>query len=172
MGKGLPRSIARSDLADLMKVQRKTILISAALSFTGVTDTAVFATTELSEGLPEGNILLLGAVANVTLTGPTSDDLADDFQGDLSVGTAATADTTLNGLEVNVIASTAIAAATAEVEVTRATNATTAFIDNTAAATGLHLNVVLDANEVTNAEVVEIAATGEVEIFYAVLGDD
>jgi hypothetical protein len=169
--KGLQRSLSRGPKAT-KDVNVLRINVDKSMSFTGVTDTAVFATTVL-EDFAEGNILLLGAVANLTFTGPTSANLTNDFEGDFAVGTSPTADTTLNGTEVNLIASTAIPAATAEVAgPVRATNATQAILDNTDGAMEVNLNVTLDANEVTNAQTVAIRVTGTVDIAYIVLGDD
>jgi hypothetical protein len=172
MAKGYPRGLARGNKA---KKDSNTIRLTLdeALTFTGATGAAVFATKAL-EGLPEGNILLLGAVSNLTFTGPTSANLANDFQGDYSIGTAPTADNDLSDTnEANIIASTPIPAATAEVSANvRATNATQAIIDNTAGDMEVNLNVLLDADEVTNGEDVDITVTGTVDIAYIVLGDD
>jgi hypothetical protein len=168
--KGLQRSLSRGPKAT-KDVNVARLVVDESLSFTGVTDTAQFATKALA-ALPEGNVLLLGAVANLTFTGPTSANLTNDFEGDIALGTAPTADTTLNGAEVNLIASTAIPAATAEVSTVRATNATQAIIDNTDGSGEINLNVTLDANEVSNGQTVAIAVTGTVDIAYIVLGDD
>jgi hypothetical protein len=169
--KGLQRSLSRGPKAT-KDVNVARLVVDQSLSFTGVTDTALFATKVLA-ALPEGNILLLGAVANLTFTGPTSANLTNDFEGDVSLGTAPTADNDLaDANEANIIASTAIPAATAEVATVRATNATQAIIDNTDGSGEINLNVLLDANEVTNAQTVAIRVTGTVDIAYIVLGDD
>lgn len=171
MGKGLPRSLSRGDKAR-KSVNVARLVVDESLSFTGSTGVAVSATGVL-DGLPEGNILLLGAVANLTFTGPTSANLTDDFQGDYSIGTTPTADATLSGTDADLIGSTAIPAATAEVSANvRATNATQAIIDNTAGTAEINLNVALDADEVTDATTVAVAVTGTVDIAYIVLGDD
>ena len=170
MGKGLPRSLGRGK-NPIGKIKRKTITINEAMSFTGVTDTAVFATAVVGD-FEEGNILTLGGVANLTFTGPTSANLADDFQGDVAVGSTPADDNTVTGADVDVIASTAIPAASSEVSSVRATGTSVAMLDNTDGSLEINLNVLLDANEVTNGETVEITVTGELEIAYIVLGDD
>lgn len=169
--KGLQRSLSRGRQAtrDVVTVR---LSLNEALTFTGSSGNAVEATAPIA-GLPEGNILLLGAVANLTFTGPTSDDLADDFQGDYGLGTTPADDNTISGADVDIIASTAIPAATSEVSASvRATNATQAIIDNTAGSAELNLNVLLDADEVTDAAEVVVTVTGTVDLAYIVLGDD
>lgn len=171
MTKGLQRSLSRGPKATKDVVTERLVL-NTVMAFTGETDAAVEATAYLAN-LPEGNILLLGAVANLTFTGPTSDDLANDFQGDFGIGTTPADDNTISGTDVDIVGSTAIAAATAEVSAgNRGTNATQAIIDNTAGTGEMNLNVLLDANEVTNAEEVSITVTGTVDLAYIVLGDD
>jgi len=153
-------------------VAKESLQIDVDLSFTGADGVVVFATAPIAF-LEEGNVLLLGAVANLTFSGPTSANLKDDFQGDYSLGSTATADITLAGTDVDVIGSTAIPAATAEVSANvRGVNAAQAVINNTAAAGEINLNVLLDADEVTDGEDVVIAVTGTVDIAYIVLGDD
>jgi hypothetical protein len=171
MTKGLQRSLSRGPKAT-KDVNVIRLTVNKALTFTGSTGVAVFATAPI-ELLPEGNLLFLGAVANLTFTGPTSANLANDFQGDYSLGTSPTADTTLNGTEVNLIASTAIPAATSEVSANvRATNATQAVLDNTDGSMEVNLNVLLDADEVTDGEDVVVTVTGTVDVAFIVLGDD
>ena len=170
MGKGFPRSLKRGP-ETRQELIKKRIVISAEMEFTGVTDTAVFATAVLSDFV-EGNVFLLGAVANLTFTGPTSANLTNDYQGDVSIGAAPTADVTLNGAEVNIIPSTAIPAATAEVSSVRSTNATPVVLDNTDGSLEININVSLDANEVTNAEAVTITVTGDLWVVYTMMGDD
>ena len=54
----------------------------------------------------------------------------------------------------------------------RATNAVQAILDNTAGDLELNLNVLLDADEVTNGEDSVVTVTGTVDVAYIVLGDD
>jgi len=169
--KGLQRSLSRAPAARKdTNVARLTL--ATPLTFLGATGVAVMATAALA-GLPEGNILLLGAVSNLTFTGPTSADLLDDFQGDYGLGTTPATDATITGADVDLIASTVIPAATAEVSANvRGTNATQVIIDNTDGTAEINLNVLLAVGEVTNGVSVVITVSGTVDIAYIVLGDD
>ena len=172
MAHGLPRSLARAKAINVA-TKKLRITVDESMTFTGSTGVAVFQTAVLA-GLPEGNILIHGAVANLTFTGPTSGDLADDFEGDYSVGTVPTADNSLGDAgEADIVASTAIAAATSEASANnRGTQATQSIADNTASALEVNLNVLIDADEITNAVAVAIAVTGTIDIVYSALGDD
>lgn len=174
--KGLPRSLSRGS-AQQQEVIKQSISIDASLSFTGVTDTVVRQQAVIGD-FPQGNILLLGAVAYLSLTGPTSANLTNDFEGDFSIGTDPNADTDLtDAAEINIIPSTAIGPASNEATaVTRGAGATGALtgviFDNTDGSLEINLNVLLDANEVTNAQTVAIRAQGVLHLAYIVLGDD
>lgn len=172
MGKGLPRSTKAAPPARA-SIVKATINVEKVLTFTGVTATAVFQTSVIGD-LPEGNILLLGAVANLRFAGSGSDaNLLADFQGDFAIGSAATADNALSGAEVDIVPATAIGPATAEVTGPhRGANATQAILDNTDGSLELNLNVLLDADEVTNAQTSNITVTGQLYLAYVVLGDD
>ena len=171
MTKGLQRSLSRGPKAT-QNVVTDRLALNVALTFTGATGVAVMATAVIA-GLPEGNILLLGATANLTFTGPTSANLTDDFQGDYGIGSTPADDNTITGTDVNLVGSTAIAAATAEVSASnRGVNAAQAVLDNTDGAGEVNLNVLLDADEVTNGEDVVVTVTGSVDVAYIVLGDD
>jgi len=172
MGKGLPRSMSRG-AAQRQEIIKQTIVAEdVALSITGSTGVARFATAVIGD-FPEGNILLLGAVAYAQFSGPTSANLTNDWEGDFAIGSAATADVTLNNAEVDLIPSTQLAAATNEVSArTRATNATQVILDNTDGSLEINLNFVIDADEVTNAQTVVITADVVLTIAYVVLGDD
>lgn len=150
-----------------------TIPVNVVLTPTGSTGVAVFETAVVGD-FPEGNILLLGAVARLGFAGPGgSADLSDTWAGDYSLGSAPTADATLSGTEVDIIPSTAIGPATAEVIApVRATNATQVVLDNTDGSLEINLNVLFDADVVTNAETVNVTVTGFLHLAYIVLGDD
>lgn len=170
MAKGLPRSMSRGAavrqeiIKQVVKVKNVTVTVAGA---TGVG----FGTAVIGD-LPKGNILLLGAVAYMQFTGPTSANVADDWEGDFSIGSAATADATLDGAEVDIIPSTAIAAATAEASPrTRATNATQAMLNNTDNALELNLNLIVDDADI-GADDLAFTANGELHLAYIVLGDD
>lgn len=137
--KGLTRSLRRSIRAPAAplilpyKVRGLTIDVAdpggANAFFTGVLG-----------DLPEGNILLLGAIGYFTLTrGDT--DITATFTGNIAVGSAATADATLNGSEVDILPSTALAAGVSGVSsANRLANATAVMLNNTDGSLELNLN--------------------------------
>lgn len=172
MGKGLPRSRSRGEPL-VVPVLKKRIVIDESMSFTGITSTVVHQEAVIGD-FPEGNILILGATGYLQLTGPTSADLSDTFAGDFSVGSVPNADVDLaDSGEADILPSTAIGPATAEVTpMTRAANATQVMLDNTDGSLEINLNVLIDADDITNSVAVAIAATGFVDILYSVLGDD
>ena len=105
-------------------------------------------------------------------TGPTSGDLDDNWQGDYAVGTTPADDGTLSGADVDIIPSTALAAATAEASPrTRGANATSAIFDNTDGSLELNLSVLVDDVNI-GANGLAFLANGEVDLAYTILGDD
>lgn len=173
MTKGLQRSLSRgpNTTAAVVKQVVKIRDVEVEVSATGAA--VGFGTTVIGD-LPAGNILLLGAVMYLQLAGSGTDaNLTATWDGDFSVGSAATADVTLSGAEVDIIASTALGVATAEVSPTvRATNATQAILDNTDGSLELNLNVLIDAASITDDETVTLTANGELYLLFSVLGDD
>lgn len=174
--KGLPRSLSRAN-PSVAAVQKLSIPIDKSFDVTGATGVAQFATAVIGD-FPAGNILLLGAVAYIGLSGPGgSANLTDDFEGDYAIGTTPTADVTLNGTEVNLVPSTAVGPAVAEVQPLvrgcQPSGALTGVIfDNTDGSLEINLNILIDADEVTNAQTVAIRAQGALYIAFTVLGDD
>jgi len=178
MGKGFPRSLKHADKSTV-RVAR--IDVSETLSVTGSTGVAVDQTAVIGD-FPEGNILLLGAVANLTFSGPGANgDLSDTWAGDFSVGSTPADDNTLTAADIDMVGSTALAAATAEVGVaTRGAMGSDAtdggllveLLDNTDGSLEINLNLLVDADDITNAVAVDITATGQVYYAYCVLGDD
>lgn len=170
--KGLQRSLRRGT-PQQQDIVKATVRVDTTFQITGATGVAKFATTVIGD-LPEGNILLLGAAAYLAFSGPGgSANLTEDWEGDYAIGTAATADVTLNGSEVDIIPSTTLGPATAEaITRRRGVNATQAILDNTDGSLELNLNVVVDADEVSNGQTVTFTVEGELYIAYIVLGDD
>ena len=172
MGKGLPRSLARG-APQRKDIIRQVVKIdhSVAVTATGV---AVGFGTSVIGDLPEGNILFLGAVGYLQLSGSGSDaNLDATWDGDFSVGTAPTADVTLSGAEVDILGSTALGAATAEVSPrVRAVNATQAMLDNTDGSLELNLNVLIDAANIVDGATVNLTARGTLQLAYVVMLDD
>ena len=171
MAKGLPRSLSRASDSDPRTVKVETFAFSdLAITIDGATGVGVG--TAVIAGLPEGNILLLGAVVYASVSGPTDAGLVDTWEGDFGIGTTPADDATITAGDVDVIASTALAAATAEVSPrTRAVNAGQSIIDNTAGDLELNLNVLVDDDDIS-ADGIACTADGEVRLCYVVLGDD
>lgn len=167
--KGLPRSLSRS-AAGTGGASGKNIPIKGlALTTTGLAGVG-FGTVVIS-GLPEGNILLLGAVAYLQFTKSSAGTLAA-FDGDYAIGSAPTADATLAGAEVDIIPSTALGAATAGVSpMVRGANATQVILDNTDGSLELNLNLLIDDASVS-ADGQAFMVSGVLALAYIVLGDD
>lgn len=168
MAKGLSRSISRGPAARAPIIKQRLALSALAIAVAGATGVG-FGSAVVAD-LPEGNILLLGAVATLQFTGPASGALAT-FDGDFGIGSTPASDATLTGADVDVIASTAIGAATASVSpVVRATNATQVILDNTAGDLELNLNLLIDDASISADGT--FLVSGFVELAYIVLGDD
>lgn len=172
MGKGLPRSLARG-APQRQDIIRQVVNINHSVAVTATGAAVGFGTSVIGD-LPEGNILFLGAVGYVQLSGSGSDaNLDATWDGDFSVGTAPTADVTLSGAEVDILGSTALGAATAEVSPrVRAVNATQAMLDNTDGSLELNLNVLIDAANIVDGSTVNLTARGTLQLVYVVMLDD
>lgn len=170
--KGLPRSRSRGPQAFSPIIKTTVKATNVAVSVAGTS--GVGWGTAVIGDLPEGNILLLGAVAYFTFTGPTSASLSDTFDGDYAIGSAPTGDATLSGSEVDIIQSTALGAATAEVSPRArgtSTGATAGVIlDNTDGSLELNLQLLIDDADISGT--VAMTATGVLHLSYIVLGDD
>lgn len=170
MTKGLARSLGRNPVA--APVVKQVIPFNALAVAVAAVSTAVGFGTAIVGDLPEGNILLLGAVAYVQVTAGGTNATAT-FDGDFSIGSAPTADVTLSGSEVDIIASSALGAATARVSpLVRATNATQVILDNTDGSLELNLNLLIDAANITDDTSVPCTVSGFLVLVYSVMGDD
>lgn len=173
MGKGLPYSTSRGH-AQKQELIRRDIALDGKVVTVSATGSAVGFGSVVVEGLPEGNILLLGAVGNVGFAGSGSDDnLTDTWSGDFGLGTTPASDATISGADEDILPETAIGAAVSEViAATRAVNATQAMLDNTANDLELNLNLLIDAANIADDESVDITLSGTLHLVYIVLGDD
>lgn len=176
MTKGLPRSTGRgAQGAQRQEIIKQTIPFKNVPIVVDGASGVGFGTAVIGD-LPDGNILLLGAVAYLQVDSAGGQaGLVDTWNGDYSVGTAPTADASLAGAEIDIIGSTSLPAAVAEdvartrgVSVT-ATNA--AVIDNTDGSLELNVNVLIDDADIS-ANGIALTLTGELYIAYIVLGDD
>lgn len=129
--------------------------------------------TAVISGLPEGNILVLGAVMNVQFTAGAG-GMSDTWDGDFSLGSAADADGSLAAGEVDLIASTATVQAVAGVSSGNRGATATAIagliLDNTQGDLELNLNLIVDDADIDAVDTCR--AQGVLYIVYAVLGDD
>lgn len=170
MSKGFPR--ARSRIRGNVPIIRRDIPISLTVSNIDGASGVAWGTAVL-HGLPEGNILLFGAVLNATVT-ESSAGIIDTFSGDFSVGSAPTADTSLSGAEVDIIASTAMGPAVSSVATIRGVSTPTeagTVLNNTASTLELNLNVLIDDASIS-ADDQTLAVEGVLHIAYAIMGDD
>lgn len=169
--KGLPRSTSRGTPARQDVVKQVVKVQNLAIQVDGATGVG-FGSAVIGD-LPEGNILFLGAVSYLQFTkaaGATG--IQATFDGDYGIGTTPASDATITGADVDVIASTALGAATSGVSPrARGTNATQAIFDNTEGSLELNLNLLIDDANIS-ADDQDLTVSGELHIVYSVLGDD
>lgn len=169
--KGLPRSTRRASQAIASVVKRVVPLRNFPIVVAGATGIGFGSGVVMD--LPEGNILLLGLVANLTFSksaGATG--VQDTWDGDFGIGTTPASDATITGGDVDLIASTATGAATAGVSpVKRATQATQSIIDNTANDLEINLNLLIDDANIS-ADAQTIYVNGDLVVAYIVMSDD
>jgi len=172
--KGLKRSLQRGGTLTKQNVTRHKIVVKDLEVTVSAAGAAVGFGTVVAGDIPEGNVLLLGVAGYLKFDGSGSDaNLVDDWEGDFSVGSTGITDVTLDGTDVDILPSTALPAATAEVGVrTRAVNATQAILDNTDGSLEININALIDAADITDDESVVLTVNGEIELCYIVLGDD
>lgn len=153
-------------------IQKLTLPISAVpVTMTGATGVG-FGTAVIGD-FPEGNILILGAVLNYTLT-EADDDISDTFDADIAIGSAPADDATLAGAEVDVIPSTTVPQAVASVATGRAASTPAecgGVIDNTDGSKELNVQVLIDDADI-GADDVDVVLNGTLYLSYVVLGDD
>lgn len=165
--KGLIRSLSRNPVRQAVRKQ-VVRLSNVAISVAGTTGVG-FGSAVIGD-LPEGNILVLGAVSYLQFT-TVDADVQATFDGDYSIGSATTADAALAGAEVDIIPSTALGAATAGVSpVVRGAQGAQAVLDNTDGSLELNLNLLIDDANISGTG--DFTVSGYVVLVYSVLGDD
>lgn len=168
--KGLQRSISRGPASQRTSFRHKITVRDATLTVDGATGVG-FGSVVIGD-LPEGNILIEGGTAYMQFTGPTAAGLTDTWQGDYGVGTTPAGDGTLSAADVDLIGSTAIAAATAEASPrTRGVSAVKAIVDNTDGSLEVNLSLLIDDANIS-ANDIDMTVNGEVVLIYSVLLDD
>lgn len=169
--KGLARSIGRGSPQQAPIVKQKVFLTAVPISATCVGSAVGFGTAVIGD-IPEGNLLLLGAIAYLQFSS-SSANLITTYSGNFSIGSAPTADNALTGSEVDFIPSTAISAATAKVTpVLRGANGTVILLNNTDTTLELNLNILIAAASITDDTTAALTVSGFVELAYIMLGDN
>jgi hypothetical protein len=148
-------------------VKNVTVNVAAAAAGVG------FGTVVIGD-LPEGNVLYVGGVAYLQFL--TADaDIGATWTGAYGVGTTPDADGSLATTEINLIGSSAIAAATAKLSpVTRGVSAadSSEVFDNTDNALEINLNLTVTAADITDASAADFTVNGYVQLVFIVMGDD
>lgn len=174
--KGLKRSIDRGRTLD-QDVMTLHYAINNDLDITGVS-AAVDAGTFVIGGLPQGNLLLLGAVAYISADGKSDAHIINNWNGDYGIGTAPNADVDLGDAEDDNIIPSQVLDAGASDKLsprTRATSTSTeqgVIIDNTDGSKELNMNILIDDNVITDGEDGTFSVTGDLFISVVPLGDD
>lgn len=172
MGKGLPRSMGKGPEIQ-QEIIKKSISLNGKTITTTNGDTAVGYGTLVLQGLPQGNIKLLGCVCNIATLTKGSANIVDAFDGDFGVGTTPADDATITGTDVNIIPSTALQQGVSGVSsANRGVSTATqeVIIDNTAGTGEINLNLLIDDADISDDDTLTL--TGDFHIAYIVLGDD
>lgn len=173
MTKGLQRSLSRAPKTRQPAQLRKHLIVVDALAITVDGATGVGFGSAVAGDFPEGNVVFQSAVAYLKIDGPGGNaDLSDTWAGDFSVGTTPADDGTVSGADVDIVPSTELAAAVAELGVrTRGAGAPQATFDNTDGSLEVNLNVLVDDADIA-ADGIGFVASGEIELLYTMAGDD
>ena len=172
--KGLLRSLARRPKAERDVVKEKIVLDGKTVTVSATGAAIGFGSVVISD-FAEGNILLLGIGGTVGFAGSGADaNLTDTFSGDFGIGSTAADDATITAGDVDILASTAIGPATAEViAAARFVEAHgDVILDNTDGSLEINLNMLIDAANIVDDESVVITLSGTIELAYTVLSDD
>lgn len=154
---------------DMIDLTGRTITVTATGTAIGFGSLAI-------HDFPQGNILVLGLAGTVGFAGSGADaNLTDTWSGDFGIGSTPASDATITGTDVDMIRSTAIGAATAEVIApARVASALAAslMLDNSDGSLETNLNLLINAANIADDTAVVITLSGLIEIAYIVLGDD
>lgn len=166
--KGLPRSLSRGSL-NRQEIVKARFAASTTLVVNGASGVG-FGAIELGS-LPQGNIMLLGAVAYITAT-EASAGITDTWSGDFGLGTTVASDATLTGADIDIIPSTPIGPAVAGASPrTRGASTTQVMLDNTDGSLEINFSLLVDDANISAAGV-NVTVEYEVILLYSVLGDD
>lgn len=152
--------------------QTKFSFSSCAFALTDVASTVAYSGKKIY-AFPAGNILILGATANLTL-GKSSAGVNATWNGDFSLGTVtASNNATLSSTEANIIPSTATPAAVAGATTAKGINtAAIAPLDGTGTAVDLYLNFLVDdADQDVTTTPCNLLVSGDLYVTWVPLGD-
>ena len=168
--KGLPYSRRRGSaiLQPVTKIKK-----SFKETFT-VTNAAPGYGTAVIAGLPQSNVLLLGLTMYLKLTKGGA-GIIDAFDGDYSLGTIPNANNALADAEIDLLASTAFAAAavggvTGVMRSASASSLAGTIFDNTDGSLEVNLNLLVDDASISADA--SMLAEGTLFMAYITLGDD
>lgn len=170
MTKGLNRSLSRSPKIR-SPIRKHVINLNAlALSIVGASGNGFGGA--IIGGLPEGNILVLGAVAD-SMQFTAGANAITTFTGTFGVGSTLNAATTIATTSQNIVPVTTLAAATASVS-PKTKNSSSgiapSMLDNSQKTLNIFLNMTIDDASISGTS--PVTATGLIVISYVVLGDD
>lgn len=122
--------------------------------------------------MPEGLIVIGGAVANLKLT-KSSAGVNADWDGDFGVGTAAAAaDATLSGTEQNIIPTTATPQAVAGATTAKGVSTAQVILDGSGTAVDVYLNLLVDdADQDVTTTPCNLIVNGTLTLLWSVVGD-
>jgi hypothetical protein len=173
MGKGLPRSYARSKKTSVQgQVVRQTIVVkNGAVTVVNGSSAPGIGTLVIGD-LPAGQLRLLGARAQGLVFSTSDADAIATWDGDWALGSAPNADADLaDAADIDLLPSTAIGAATAKVSPTQdavstATQHAGAMIDNKDGSKELNLNIMVD--DASQSGDISMVVNGVFELAYLV----
>lgn len=121
---------------------------------------------------PQGNILVLGAVADVDLT-KSSAGVNTNWDGDMGVGSVtATSDATLASTEQNIIPTTSTPQASSGATTANGVSTAVAFLDGTSTAADLYFNLLVDdADHDVTGTACNLILNGTMTVAWLNLGD-
>lgn len=174
MSKGLPRSLGRQNPQASVITKQRIVVSNVAVTVANGSTAPGIGSAVIGD-FPEGNILLLGAVAQLKFDATGDTDATTTWNGDYGIGTAPNADADLSdATDIDIVQSTAIGPAVARVTpVTRGTSATAGcgnIVDNTDGSLEINLNVMVD--DADQSAAISLVVNGFVDVSYIVLGDD
>jgi len=166
-------SVTRKDYGD--GVYNRTVLTftNRSQSMTDEAGVVAYGGSKVFD-MPEGNIQIFGATANLTVT-KSGAGINADFDGDFSVGTVtASNNATLSSTEQNIIPTTATPQAVAGATTAKGINiAAIAPLDGTATPVDIYLNFLIDDadQDITGGGASSLLYSGTLTICWVNLGD-